>query len=930
MRKFLRALMIPILLAGFASAQSVNVAIPDTSGQVGVQIGIPVQILDDVTGLGILAVEGVITYDPTYLTVEDVSLGSIVPSSWMFAYNTSTPGVINFAMATDTLALEGQGDLLIIQFLPIAEGYSPISFSSFMFNSGTPSAVTTDGSITIASSPSVDVSMPYVNAPVGGSVTVPVQINTDVTGMGILAAEFHITYDPTLVQVDSVKTTPMSENWTLAYNATIPGTLAVAMAGTDPLSGTGELIEIYFTAIGPEGSYTDLIFSDFLFNAGNPVAVLHDGRIYIGAAGVLGLSFSGGYVTPGSSADICINVDSVIQSSQNVLAFEGAIYYNPDVLTPSSYVIGDLIPDGWTVAVNLNAGNGRISFAGAGASPMEGGPGTLLCVTFQVIGGECDTSALTFDYFMWNNGMPPVEWTNGSVISSTAPTAPLLTEPSNGICTSNTTPTFSWEDVVPEGTYHLVVDTDSTFPGPVIDVITSDPTYTPTDALSEGIYYWQVTPFSVCGREGSSSEIWSFSVDLTPPTDVTLVWPENGYITNETSITLLWNSSTDDGCGIDHYVVSFDEDPDFDTPTEWTTTDTSFTIPIVLSDGVYYWRVKAVDAAGNETGWSESRSFEIDTDAPIPPTPLYPIDVYLGTDTVTFQWTEVTFSTGKDGHVSDAPVHYVIQIKDATFQTLIEDTVDETQVTEILPHDVDTFIYFWQVKAYDDAGNQSAYSFPYTFYLDMKPPTIANTTVLTDTTYPGPFTIQTNVSEEAIEAGVDKVYLYFKIGDADWASTEMTNAGGDSYMGIIPGPLGPNTTVKYYIEAYDLANPANVARDPASAPDSTYEFIATGVKESTKPLPKEFALERIFPNPSRGIVNIEFALPKDSKVEIKIYDVAGKKVKTLVSEVVKAGIQTVKWDGRDDTGRRVSMGVYFAVMKAEKYTFRKKFVVTGR
>jgi hypothetical protein len=64
------------------------------------------------------------------------------------------------------------------------------------------------------------------------------------------------------------------------------------------------------------------------------------------------------------------------------------------------------------------------------------------------------------------------------------------------------------------------------------------------------------------------------------------------------------------------------------------------------------------------------------------------------------------------------------------------------------------------------------------------------------------------------------------------------------------------------------------------------------------------------PNPARGQINVRFALTDPGRVNINIYDIAGKKVRALSASPVSRGFHNLIWDGRDDQGRMVSNGSY--------------------
>jgi hypothetical protein len=80
-------------------------------------------------------------------------------------------------------------------------------------------------------------------------------------------------------------------------------------------------------------------------------------------------------------------------------------------------------------------------------------------------------------------------------------------------------------------------------------------------------------------------------------------------------------------------------------------------------------------------------------------------------------------------------------------------------------------------------------------------------------------------------------------------------------------------------------------------------------------IPENYFLSQNYPNPFNPETTIEFGLPKAGFVEITIYDINGKLVRTLVSEQRSAGNHIVKWNAKNDLGSRLTCGVYFYRMK---------------
>jgi hypothetical protein len=87
-------------------------------------------------------------------------------------------------------------------------------------------------------------------------------------------------------------------------------------------------------------------------------------------------------------------------------------------------------------------------------------------------------------------------------------------------------------------------------------------------------------------------------------------------------------------------------------------------------------------------------------------------------------------------------------------------------------------------------------------------------------------------------------------------------------------------------------------------------------------IPNQFALSQNYPNPFNPETTIKYALPRDVKVVIKIYDILGREVSTLVNEFKKAGYYEVKFNGSN-----FASGVYFYRIEAQEYVVSKKMVL---
>jgi PGF-pre-PGF domain-containing protein len=104
--------------------------------------------------------------------------------------------------------------------------------------------------------------------------------------------------------------------------------------------------------------------------------------------------------------------------------------------------------------------------------------------------------------------------------------------------------------------------------------------------------------------------------DNNPPSVPVLKYPGNGQ-TVTSPVTLEWYASTDNEGYVQFYTVIVDNDPNFGSPEVYENTpDNGTSYQVSLTDGTYYWKVRAWDNAGNASDWSASWSFAVITAPP--------------------------------------------------------------------------------------------------------------------------------------------------------------------------------------------------------------------------------------------------------------------------------------------------------------------------
>ena len=135
-------------------------------------------------------------------------------------------------------------------------------------------------------------------------------------------------------------------------------------------------------------------------------------------------------------------------------------------------------------------------------------------------------------------------------------------------------------------------------------------------------------------------------------------------------------------------------------------------------------------------------------------------------------------------------------------------------------------------------------------------------------------------------------------------------------LGITDGPRGA---------AYDADGNLYLADFYSNAIyHYAYDGLSISDDNSKIVVPSQYVLKQNYPNPFNPNTKIEFNIPMMEQVNISIYNVEGRLVKTLVDQIMNSGNHIVNWDGRNDIGSKVSTGLYIYQLRTNSVSLTRR------
>ena len=469
------------------------------------------------------------------------------------------------------------------------------------------------------------------------------------------------------------------------------------------------------------------------------------------------------------------------------------------------------------------------------------------------------------------------------------PDNPVLRIPLNNADNVSPDIVLKWQKNLRAEKYILQVSQDSIFDNLVVnDSLVTDTLYNSGSLICDSRYFWRVKAKNIAG-ESNWSETWNFKTIIAAPNTPYLIHPNNNSINQPISILFKWQRIND----AEKYNIQISLSQDFNGSVE---NDTAVVDTFKQSDNLvnntnYFWRIRAKNISGYSP-WSEIWNFKTIIAIPNVPNLVSPGNGNKNQPTdIKLTWNSV----------QDAEAYHLRLSQDSSFINGIVDDSALTTPSKNVNNLYTGMKYYWKVNAKNIAG-ESPYSSVWNFTTFLPVPdslkAVSNElrkvklNWIDKTNNESGFILERKTLEEAGYKFLDTVEV------------DIT-----SYM---DSTVAPATTYKYRIKTYTEYAVSNYSNEAQVT-------TITKVDEQEK-TPTEYKLSQNYPNPFNPITTIKYSIPVSGNVKLKIYDVLGKEIETLVNKEQDKGNYEIKFEGS-----KLASGIY--IYRIESGTFIKSRIM---
>ncbi len=772
----------------------------------------------------------------------------------------------------------------------------------------------------------------------GLTVDIPVY-TTDLTGYNYSSGDITIALNQNILTPESIITSgTLLQSFPVPSFAFISGKLKVAFAGSGTLSGAGVLFIIHFQIDSVNSGATYLNFESIVFNENklgngrkgrfsvlNPAA-LHvnpstatllsgdslkfstsggvppyswsvsdpslasidsDGMLTAIKGGIVRVlvedTFAGSGVSgeiklfdtkvwlPDTAASAGASIDMPvymgnINSGYSIVSLQTEITFDSAYVKFDQVVNSSGLASGWSFTHN-NLGN-KVIIAGAGSNGFNSG-GAMFYIRFNVSSTAANglNTYLNFAEFLFNEGSPNALTQKAKItISNSAPAAP------SNLITAHADYHYidlSWNDnSFNETAFVIERSAGSAGSWSVIDTLSGNSTSYSDTGLSDGTkYFYRVNCFNSYGVSAYTNEL-SVITHLPPPGNL------YGFITPEKFISLTWEDSSQNET---EFIL---ERKNGSSGTYFAlaslgANDTSYVDSVGLTPGqIYYYRVKAVNSL---IASEYSGELSVSIDALLPPAPTNAATSAVNTSTIAITW--IDNSDNEDG--------FRLERRADTTGAWAQFAIVDSNITAYSDTGlIDGTKYFYRVRAFNSGGN-SAYTNIDSAVTELGAPPVLN--AVNDA--PGQITLAWDDASQSEEGFI----IERKDGEPSTASFNVIDTIGANELTYIDSSLTSETTFTYRVKAF------NLLIESVYSPERQVTIVLV---EDENTIPKEYSLSQNYPNPFNPSTKIRFSIPasldgESRFVTIKIYDLLGRELVTLVNENKKPGNYEVAFNAQN-------------------------------
>jgi hypothetical protein len=527
------------------------------------------------------------------------------------------------------------------------------------------------------------------------------------------------------------------------------------------------------------------------------------------------------------------------------------------------------------------------------------------------------------------------------------PVVPVVSFPSGGNTIYTTSPTFYWYLNSPSSglLYDIDLATDTLFTPsgsevsgyPITTFMQDVLNYPITNLIPGQTYYWRVradgsthsawsqpdsnSKFTVAGGVPASYPVASWPTGTPPPVLFTTMPIVNWYLEGS-------------NLGIDYYIIKYQEST---APTSWsafapspnTTLGGIYTVsPSTFSEQIgheltygltygatYYWAVAGHENASDSSSPYSQGSFSIVGGSAgallVLKQPSDSATVYSTTDTL--KW----YLNGPAVGIISYTVRYSQSDQYTPLVDSITGILNQYQVVSGL---VDGATYYWSVGAvYSDSTIWSPWNF---FTVNTGSPS------LTQPFIGSPNKVQVNTLSPELSwalpaPSVAGTTYNVMLSTNSNFSNPQTYSSAKSFIQL----SGLNIGNTYYWKVRSKNSAGATSYYSGAGQFKTGTSITAVANNKSSAIPKEFAISQNYPNPFNPSTIINYALPKSSLVTLKIYNILGQEVKTLLNTQSPAGSYSVQWNGENNFGQHVASGIYIYRIVAGQYIKSMKMVL---